>query len=137
MSEANRKYAGLDGVPYRGSGKSDAGWSSSESHIQVRNQSFLYDNLDPAKSARKSRTAATKLMAEKAAKRKVEKRQEEKKVAVKKEKTRREELIREKRLGNKEQLEKKLSKTADIDVDFFNSDEAHRIISGARINLIV
>ena len=89
LSEVNRKYAGADGIPYRGSCTSDHPWSSSDSHPQVRNQSFLYDNLDPTKSAKKSRNNAAKSMAEKVAKKKEEKKQkikQQERIAEKREK---------------------------------------------------
>lgn len=122
LSEANRKYAGADGVPYRGSGMSDHPWSSSESHVQVRNQSFLYDNLDPAKSAKKSRATAAKIASmkhrggpteqEKVSRKRAEKKQAEKKAEEKKEKIKREEAAAEKRKLEKEQLEKHIDFTA-------------------------
>ena len=80
LCEANRKYAGADGIPYRGSGMSDHPFSSSNSHAQVRSMSFLYDNIDPAKSAAKDRKAAAVKAAEKAAAKKAE----AKKLATKK-----------------------------------------------------
>ena len=93
LSEKNRKYAGADGIPYLGSGVSDHSWSSSDSHLQVRNMSFLYDHLDPEKSARKSRTNAAKTHAEQLAKKRAEKKLEAKKAEKKKaEKSRLEEL---------------------------------------------
>ncbi|MCM1158168.1 MAG: hypothetical protein NC300_05585 [Bacteroidales bacterium] len=73
LSEKNRKYAGADGIPYRGSGQSDHPWSSSDSHAQVRSQSFLYNNLDPAKSAANERKTAAAAAAKKAAKKAAEK----------------------------------------------------------------
>ncbi|MCQ2535704.1 MAG: hypothetical protein MJ110_01910 [Lachnospiraceae bacterium] len=97
LSEVNRKYAGADGIPYRGSCTSDHPWSSSDSHPQVRNQSFLYDNLDPEKSARKSRINAAKSMAVKVAKKKEEKKVIEKRAAEKKQKIKQQERIAEKR----------------------------------------
>lgn len=101
LCEANSKYAGADGIPYRGSATSDHPWSSSDSHLQVRNQSFLYDNLDPAKSAKKSKTNAAKSMAEKMAKKKEEKKIAEKKAEAKKEKVKQQEKIKEKRAEEK------------------------------------
>lgn len=80
LCEANRKYAGADGIPYRGSCMSDHPFSSSNSHAQVRSMSFLYDNIDPAKSAAKDRKAAAVKAAEKAAAKKAE----AKKLATKK-----------------------------------------------------
>ena len=80
LCEANRKYAGADGIPYRGSGMSDHPFSSSNSHAQVRSMSFLYDNIDPAKSAAKDRKAAAVKAEEKAAAKKAE----AKKLATKK-----------------------------------------------------
>lgn len=83
LSEKNRKYAGADGVPYLGSGQSDHPWSSSDSHLQVRSQSFLYNNLDPAKSAANARKTAA-AVAQKAAAKKAEKKATEEKLARKK-----------------------------------------------------
>lgn len=79
LCEANRKYAGADGVPYRGSCTSDHPWSSSNSHPQVRNMSFLSDHLEPAKSAGRSRISAVKKQAERLAEKRAEKKQAEKK----------------------------------------------------------
>lgn len=88
LCEANSEYAGPDGIPYRGSCTSDHPYSSSNSHAQVRSMSFIYDHIDPAKSAAKERrAAATKSAAkerkaaavkaaENAAKKRSEKRQE-------------------------------------------------------------
>lgn len=98
LSEKNNKYAGADGIPYLGSCMTDHPWSSSESHCQVRNQSFLYDHLDPAKSAAKDRRTAAaknaakntlekmrkKKLAEKKAAKKAEDQKAEEKKAVKK-----------------------------------------------------
>lgn len=93
LSEKNKKYAGADGVPYLGSCMSDHPWSSSNSHPQVRNMSFLSDNLDPAKSARKSRTSATSAQAEQLMKKRAEKKKEMKRAEKRKaEKTRLETL---------------------------------------------
>lgn len=97
LSEVNRKYAGADGIPYRGSCTSDHPWSSSDSHPQVRNQSFLYDNLDPTKSVKKSRNNVAKSMAEKVAKKKEEKKAIDKKIVEKKQKIKQQERIAEKR----------------------------------------
>lgn len=83
LCEANRKYAGADGIPYRGSCTSDHPFSSSNSHAQVRSMSFLYDNIDPAKSAAKDRKAAAVKAAEKAAKKRAEQKQAAKKAAAK------------------------------------------------------
>ena len=58
LCEANSEYAGPDGIPYRGSCTSDHPYSSSNSHVQVRSMSFIYDHIDPAKSAAKERRAA-------------------------------------------------------------------------------
>lgn len=83
LCEANRKYAGADGIPYRGSCTSDHPFSSSNSHAQVRSMSFLYDHVDPAKSAAKDRKAAAVKAAEKAAKKRSEQKQAAKKAAAK------------------------------------------------------
>lgn len=114
LSEKNKKYAGPDGIPYLGSGSSDHSWSSSDSHLQVRNMSFLYDHLDPAKSARKSRTNAAKTQAEQLAKKRTEKKQEakmaEKKKTEKAEKERIENNRENKRSEAEERLQKLLEK---------------------------
>lgn len=62
LCEANQKYAGADGIPYHGSctAEGDACFGSTQSHIQVRNQSFIQDHADPVKSAQKDRAVAKK-----------------------------------------------------------------------------
>ena len=84
LCESNRKFAGADGIPYRGSCTSDHPFSSSNSHAQVRSMSFLYDHIDPAKSAALDRKAAAVKAAEKAAKKKATQKATEKKAAAKK-----------------------------------------------------
>lgn len=108
LCEKNKKYAGADGIPYLGSCMSDHPWSSSESHAQVKSQSFLYDNLDPAKSAKKNRTNAAKALAEKQAKKKAEKKLAEKKAEAKKTEAKRQEVIKEKRELEEEEFQKLL-----------------------------
>ena len=58
---------------------------------------FLYDNLDPAKSARKNRTLAAKEQAKQLEKKRAERRQAEKEEAARKEKIREEERLKEKK----------------------------------------
>ena len=99
LCEKNRKYDCGNGVPYLGSCNTDAGWSTSQSHIQVRDMNFLYDHLDPAKSARKSRIAAAKEHAEQLAKQRNERRQEEKEEAARLEKVREKERLEEERMN--------------------------------------
>lgn len=85
LSEKNNKYAGADGIPYLGSCSTDTPWSSSDSHPQVRSMSFLYDNLDPAKSAAKSRASASaKTTAKKTLEKIREKKKAQKQAAAKK-----------------------------------------------------
>lgn len=84
LCESNRKFAGADGIPYRGSCTSDHPFSSSNSHAQVRSMSFLYDHIDPAKSAALDRKAAAVKASEKAAKKRTEQKQAAKKAAEKK-----------------------------------------------------
>lgn len=86
LAESNSGYEGPDGIPYRGSCTSDHGFSTSQSHPQVRSMKFLYDNVDPAKSAAKNRRAS----AAKAEMKRLEKRRAEKKHAEKIEEKRRE-----------------------------------------------
>ena len=98
---------------------SDQPFSSSKSHAQVRSMSFLYDNIDPAKSAAKSRRAAAnrsklsvvkeaqkaarekavqkKAAQKKAAKKQAEKQAEEKRLEEKRDEARKEEELREER----------------------------------------
>ncbi len=107
LSEKNRKYAGADGVPYLGSCTTDGGFSSTQSHPQVRSQSFLYDNIDPAKSAKKSRTMATKSITEKLAKKRADNKKIEAKKVNKAEQKKIEEK-REKRKAEEEELMEEL-----------------------------
>ena len=58
-------------VEENGSCTPDHPFSSSNSHAQVRSMSFLYDNIDPAKSAAEDRkAAAVKAAAKKGAEKK-------------------------------------------------------------------
>lgn len=91
LAESNSGYEGADGIPYRGSCTSDHGFSTSKSHPQVRSMSFLYDNVDPAKSAAKNRRAS----AAKAEMKRLEKRRAEKKRAKRTEEKRRAEKCAE------------------------------------------
>ena len=121
LSEKNNKYAGADGIPYLGSCMTDHPWSSSNSHCQVRNQSFLYNHLDPAKSAAKDRkTAATKNTAkntlEKIRKKKLaDKKSAEKKAA---------ERAAERKAEEKEKQEKAIYQSEDGSVTLELSQEA-------------
>lgn len=88
LSEKNKKYAGADGIPYLGSCMNDHPFSSSDSHAKVRSMSFIYDNIDPAKSAAKDRAKAKKsgspgqkTMAERLEAKRLQKRQERKQAA--------------------------------------------------------
>lgn len=84
LCEKNRKYDCGDGIPYLGSGMSDHPFSSSDSHPMVRSMSYLRDNLDPAKSAAKSRaTLAAKKASEKAKVKKAAEKTQTKKAAEK------------------------------------------------------
>lgn len=117
LAEKNNKYAGPDGIPYLGSCNSDHSVSSSDSHPQVRSMSYLYENLDPAKSAANARkAAATKTTAkaaakatEKAAKKKAEQKKTEKKLAEKKQA----EKASAKKLSEKKLAEKKAEQKAE------------------------
>lgn len=112
LSEKNRKYAGADGIPYRGSCTSDTPFSSSKSHAQVRSMSFLYDNVDPAKSAAKSRKAAATKAAEKAAKKRTDaKKASEKKAAARKEAKKLEEKRLEERRTEKRETEERFEES--------------------------
>lgn len=112
LSEKNRKYAGADGIPYRGSCTSDHPFSSSQSHAQVRSMSFLYDNIDPAKSAAKSRKAAATKAAEKAAKKRTDaKKASERKAAARKEAKKLEEERLEKKRAERQETEERLEES--------------------------
>lgn len=108
LAEKNNKYAGPDGIPYLGSCTSDHSVSTSDSHPQVRSMSYLYENLDPAKSAANSRKAAAAKAAEKAAKKKTEQKKAAKKLAEKKQT----EKAAEKKLAKKKLAEKAAEKKA-------------------------
>lgn len=98
LAEKNRKYAGADGIPYLGSCKSDHCFSSSDSHPQVRNMSYLYDNLDPAKSAARDRKAnAATVTAERLAKKRKKKSEAKKKQERLEEKKQKQELLEKQR----------------------------------------
>ncbi|MDE6714375.1 MAG: hypothetical protein K2K20_11630, partial [Lachnospiraceae bacterium] len=111
LCEANQKFAGADGIPYRGSCTSDHPVSSSNSHAQVRSMSFLYDHIDPAKSAAKERKAAAVKAAEKSAKKRSEKKQAAKKME---EKEANEKAMVKKALDKKE-AKKELAREKDED----------------------
>lgn len=112
LSEKNRKYAGADGIPYRGSCTSDHPFSSSQSHAQVRSMSFLYDNVDPARSAAKSRKVAATKAAEKAAKKRADaKKASEKKAAARKEAKKLEEERLEKKRADRREVEEQWEKS--------------------------
>ena len=102
LSDANKKYDCGDGIPYRGSCTSDQSFSTTDSHPQVRNMSFLYDNLDPAKSAARARRTLASQNAARLAKKQEKKRLEEKSAEKAAEKK-----LEEARI-EKKQIEKKL-----------------------------
>lgn len=133
LCEANRKYAGADGIPYRGSGRSDSPGSSSASHLQVRSMSFLYDNLDPAKAARKDRAMAAKTESEKLAKKRAEEKKAAKEAAEKKaDKARQEKALKEKQEikaeAEKERVQEMLEKRAN-DEALFSEDPFNVAVS--------
>ena len=109
LAEKNNKYAGPDGIPYLGSCNSDHSVSTSDSHPQVRSMSYLYENLDPAKSAANARKAAATKAAEKAAKKKAEQKKTAKKLAEKKQA----EKASAKKLSAKKLAEKKAAEKAE------------------------
>ena len=96
--------AGIDGLPYLGGCMTDGGFYSTESHPQVRNQSFIYDNLEPKKSNSKTNSSA-KAMAEKTAKKRAEKKHAERKSEAKETADKRQDAVVEKRDLEKEQLQ--------------------------------
>lgn len=113
LAEKNRKYAGADGIPYLGSCKSDHCFSTSESHPQVRSMSFLYDNLDPAKSAAKDRKAnAAKVTAERLAKKRKKKSEAKKKQERIEKKKERQERLEEKRQEKLQETIKQMKSSA-------------------------
>lgn len=117
LSEKNRRYAGADGIPYLGSCTSDTPFSSSKSHAQVRSMSFLYDNIDPAKSASKDRKAAATKAVQKAAQKKAaQKKAVQKKKTKKAEKQRLEEKRKEKLEEQKLLEEKRFKQSQEQDL---------------------
>lgn len=121
LCEKNNIYAGADGIPYLGSCMTDHPWSSSESHCQVRNQSFLYDHLDPAKSAAKDRkTAAAKNAAKNTLEKKQKKKFADKKAAEKKAAER----AAERKAEKKKEWEKAIYQSEDGSVTLELSQEA-------------
>ena len=123
LSEANKKYAGADGIPYHGSCSTDAGFSSSRSHLQVRSQSFLSDHLDPVKSARKSRTLASKSQADKLAEKRAEKKKAAAKEAKKKQADKLIEAREERRTAERERLEEMRYEESDALFDNSQKEE--------------
>lgn len=121
LSEKNSKYEGPDGIPYLGSCQTDHPFSSSTSHCQVRSQSFLYEHLDPAKSAAKARkTAATKNETAKRLKKLQEKKKAEKKQEAEMlEKRKEAKKLRENML--EEQTDNRLETDSFMD-DYFEDD---------------
>ncbi len=103
LSDANRKYDCGDGIPYRGSCTSDQGFSTTDSHPQVRNMSFIYDNLDPAKSAARARRTLASQNAARLAKK------QEKKLLAKKSADK----ITQKKAADKKATDKKVSDKKD------------------------
>lgn len=105
LADSNKKYAGADGIPYRGSCMSDQPFSSSESHAQVRSMSFLHDNLDPAKSAARDRKInAEKMEAERLEKKRKKKKEEEERLEEERLEEKQLEKEKEERLLAAEQL---------------------------------
>lgn len=127
LAEKNNKYAGPDGIPYLGSCTSDHSVCSSDSHPHVRSMSYLYENLDPAKSAANARkAAATKTTAkaaakaaEKAAKKKAEQKKTAKKLAEKKQA----EKASAKKLSEKKLAEQKAEEAAKEKAEQKNTTE--------------
>lgn len=108
LAEKNKKYAGADGIPYLGSCTSDHPFSSSDSHPQVRSMSYLYDNIDPAKSAAKDRQGnVSDITAKRIAKAKKKRLEEKKRKERLEEKKEQQERI-EKRRDEKERMETQL-----------------------------
>ena len=113
LAEKNNKYAGPDGIPYLGSCNSDHSISTSDSHPQVRSMSYLYDNLDPAKSAAKARKAAATKTTAKAAEKATKKKAEQKKTAKKLAEKKAAEKTSAKKLSAKKLAEKKAAEKAE------------------------
>lgn len=120
LSEKNRKYAGADGVPYLGGCMTDHPWSSSESHCQVKNMSFIYDNIDPAKSAAKERkTAAVQKETEK----RLQKIKEKKKAEKKRAEAKKKEKISKQKAEEKQQAEKEKAADSEKNVKGYQDSQ--------------
>ncbi|MBO4998272.1 MAG: hypothetical protein J6D02_09770 [Lachnospira sp.] len=59
LADTNKKYAGEDGIPYRGSGSSDHPFSSSNSHPQMRSMTFAHEVMNAGKGNGNQRSKKT------------------------------------------------------------------------------
>lgn len=137
LSDKNKKYDCGDGIPYLGSCTSDQSVSSSASHPQVRSMSYLYDNIDPAKSAAKARASQASQNAARLAKKqqekKAEKKAQEKKAEKKAAEKKAAEKAKEKKAAQKELEEARIEKKEIKDTEFDNSVDANaNIIESAQ-----
>lgn len=133
LAEKNKKYAGADGIPYLGSCTSDHPFSSSDSHPQVRSMGFLYDHLDPAKSAAKDRrNNVSDLTAKRIAKAKKKRAEEKKKKERLEEKREQQERI-ENRRDEKKALETQLSEEWQERADQMKSGSKYRCAEDIRM----
>lgn len=104
LAESNRKYAGEDGIPYRGSCSSDHSVSTSASHPQMRSMAFAQEVMNAGKKNSNKRnnktnnkTLATRLQ---------EERLKKKKARIKQEKKKAEKEAEEKRLEQRQEEKK-------------------------------
>ncbi len=78
LAEANRSIDGVgrmpgsEGIPYHGSATGTGGFITSESHPQVRNQSFLNEHTRHQKSSGKGHTSVTQELLKRLAKKRTE-----------------------------------------------------------------
>ena len=104
LANTNKKYAGEDGIPYRGSCTSDHSFSSSASHPQMRSMSFANEVMNAGKgkgnkssNKTKSKTLVTKLYEQRLKKKKERIKQEKKKAQKEEQEKRLEQRQEEKR----------------------------------------
>lgn len=103
LADSNRKFAGEDGIPYRGSGISDHSVSSSKSHPQMRSMSFAQEVMNAGNGNRNQRsgkannkTLVTRLYEERLKKKRERMKQEEKRAEKEEEKKAQEERLQKK-----------------------------------------
>ena len=123
LSENNRAYDSMDGIPYRGSCTSDHSYSSTSSHVQVRSMSFLYDHMDTGGMRKNHRSNPVKSEAQRL------KERQEKKRAEKRKKQKAEELKAFYEEMRSDNVGAKYQKAEDLDADAEDSEHVSGKVS--------